>query len=73
MAFGGSEIILADQGRRVATAAARVLDLRPDLEALLRDLRVEGSGRARCFLEALDELAEVTGHGKTAIDYLLED
>jgi hypothetical protein len=47
---------------RIEGAARNVLALEEDLEALLRDLKAEGLGRARCFLQALQELRkEVNG------------
>lgn len=58
----GSDLVMAapaaqaHKGAKVAEAAEHVLALRPDLESLLKDLKAEGTGRAQCFLQALDEL-----------------
>jgi hypothetical protein len=66
--------VVDDNGLGLSNAVAHVLALRPDLESLLRDLKAEGTGRARCFLQALDELADAApGHDGTATAYSLEE
>jgi len=41
---------------KLEDAVRYVLALEPDLRTLLQDLKAEGTGRARCFLKALEDL-----------------